>query len=561
MRSYISRLLQTSLLCHLILCVGGQGTVFAAKPVQLSQAQILEDLAQLDELVTENHPNPFVHSSEHSYAEQLRLVELQFENGGTPTEFYAATAPIIAALQDVHTRLLPSNQGTHQLPFHLVNAPNQNYLPVSPIAIRALPQDGHLLEINGWRVSTMLSEILDGVSGAQMKYREAYLDAHLVDYLNRYTSWGPSVDLTFCIPVSSPLLDSATANNPLSCDYNGRDGYLEYINIPTLPIENTFIELPNRGLSVLDIQGLSFEPSAQKTGRELMVVSCVDPILQPADIIMEVNGTPIQFNDIEPLNGSNEEIELLILRNKTQITVHLSEMPFPPRSPFDYEPISPDVMRLNIWRFEDQEAFKVLLDEMFERMRKRGQGQLVIDLRESEGAHSALINTFYAYVADAPMSPYSYREVRRNLALKKERPGLHFVLPMIFPWKVEGQSNVYRIPFKPKPPFERSRRFRGDIIVLTSVDTLSTAASFAAVLSDYDRALLIGEETGGAACPTGGVLSFTLKHTQLEGQVSRFIYGRPSGICREGGVEPNRAVDPVDALDTAVDILYLKRAD
>ena len=96
---------------------------------------------------------------------------------------------------------------------------------------------------------------------------------------------------------------------------------------------------------------------------------------------------------------------------------------------------------------------------------------------------------------------------------------------------------------------------------MTSVNTLSTAASFAAVLSDYDRALLVGEETGGAACPTGGVSSFSLQHTKLEGHVSRYIYGRPSGDCRDGGVQPHRVVSPEEALETAKDILYLKRAD
>ena len=545
----------------LLYCWAFANRAEAYVPPQLSKAELLSDLEQLDQVLQDNHPNLFEFTSAHDYSEQLRLAAVQFENGGTAIDFYNVVAPIVASIQDVHTRIVPSTQGQYQLPLRLLPDGASNYLPVSPIAIRALPTNAQLRAINGEALELIVSDMLKGVSGSQPSYRSAYLQKHMDDYLISYTNWGPAVDLTFCIPTTAPLLNSEQESNQKPCQYEGQSGYLEYINIPTLPIENRIVDLPYRGVRLLQLNGLPDSKGQRETAERFMVVSSAVSELQAEDIVLELNGHPFQESDMDVLNASDNVIELRISRNGRQEAIRLTEMPYPPLPAFDYEPISPEVMRLNIWRFEDQEAFRAMLEEMFRVMRKRGQGQLVIDLRESEGAHSALIKTFYAFVSEDKFRLYQYREQLRNADFRKERPGMYFILPLMRSWRVEGQRQVYRIPYRMEVPFERSIRFHGDIIILTSVNTLSAAASFAAVLSDHKRAVVIGEETGGAACPTGGVEPFMLEHTQLHGHVSRYTYARPNGDCRGGGVQPDRHVEPEDSLKTAVDILYLKRAD
>ena len=68
-------------------------------------------------------------------------------------------------------------------------------------------------------------------------------------------------------------------------------------------------------------------------------------------------------------------------------------------------------------------------------------------------------------------------------------------------------------------------KFQGNLFLLTSGRTFSSAADFTAVIKDYQFGTIIGEETGGLRQCFGDVLSFTMPGTGINFGVSfKYFY-------------------------------------
>jgi C-terminal processing protease CtpA/Prc len=72
---------------------------------------------------------------------------------------------------------------------------------------------------------------------------------------------------------------------------------------------------------------------------------------------------------------------------------------------------------------------------------------------------------------------------------------------------------------------------------------------FAAIMKDYQRAILVGEETGGLANPHGSNVAVTLPESKFRFTISTSRAYRPSGVFDNRGVIPDIAV-PFDDLST-----------
>ena len=91
-------------------------------------------------------------------------------------------------------------------------------------------------------------------------------------------------------------------------------------------------------------------------------------------------------------------------------------------------------------------------------------------------------------------------------------------------------------------------RFGGEVYVLTSQYTASSATDFAAVVKDFELGTLVGKETGGLPTDFGDYIVFNLTETNLELRVSYKYFVRPGGFDDGRGVLPDVEVPASQAL-------------
>lgn len=162
-----------------------------------------------------------------------------------------------------------------------------------------------------------------------------------------------------------------------------------------------------------------------------------------------------------------------------------------------------DIAILRIDRFypgEGDPDFYKFIDSAFLAIKKNAVSTLIIDLRNNEGGVEEYGGYLYSYLATAPFHYYKKIRVARNTASSVKQytwfpQGYEQALPMI-----RQKDGEYLWPMQEylaeKPAKENA--FGGKVLILINGSSFSVTAEFAAVAKTYDRALFIGEETGGA---------------------------------------------------------------
>lgn len=87
-------------------------------------------------------------------------------------------------------------------------------------------------------------------------------------------------------------------------------------------------------------------------------------------------------------------------------------------------------------------------------------------------------------------------------------------------------------------------RFKGNVYLLTSRLTFSSATLFAATVKDFGFGTIVGEETGGLPTLYGDCIYITLPNSGLGCSVSCKYFVRPSGIDDGRGVLPDYEIKP-----------------
>jgi hypothetical protein len=109
---------------------------------------------------------------------------------------------------------------------------------------------------------------------------------------------------------------------------------------------------------------------------------------------------------------------------------------------------------------------------------------------------------------------------------------------------------IYEIYTRPKQHFSKKHFYDGVVYLLTDRNSYSMSGMFAAIMKDYRRAIIVGEETGGLANPHGSNVALTLPHSKIALTVSTSRAYRPSGVFDHLGVQPDIYV-PYDKLTGA----------
>lgn len=176
--------------------------------------------------------------------------------------------------------------------------------------------------------------------------------------------------------------------------------------------------------------------------------------------------------------------------------------------------------------------YKKCLSDMFNEVKNKGIGNVCVDVRSNSGGASRVINEFLRYI-----NIDSYRNITCDVRL-----GI-FMLHAS-ERDAELENNRYE-----------DLVFNGNVYILTSTYSYSSAMDFAMFISDNHIGTVIGETPGNKANCYGDVLSFKLKNSDLLLRISFKKWYRIDKSNTDEFVEPNIKCKSEDALQTLIEHL------
>jgi len=157
---------------------------------------------------------------------------------------------------------------------------------------------------------------------------------------------------------------------------------------------------------------------------------------------------------------------------------------------------------LEVNTFGKHMKLRSFLRRSFKKLKQENIKHLVVDMRGNGGGSVTLSNLFTKYLAQQPfkIADTLYAITRKSRYRKHQKDYVWNRLFMIFLTR-KGKDGHYHFKmyenkyFKPK----ESRRFNGDVYILTGGNTFSAAVLFSKALKDQTNVTVVGEETGGGA--------------------------------------------------------------
>src|SRR3989338_8644900 len=137
-----------------------------------------------------------------------------------------------------------------------------------------------------------------------------------------------------------------------------------------------------------------------------------------------------------------------------------------------------------------KQHFKKEIHPIFEQILSSGVEHLIIDIRDNQGGNTINAKRVLAYLLDEPFVMIEGFNKLKNGELRK----------------ASGSNDGVQKPEK--------NVFGGKLVVLINGGSFSNSGIFASTLRKYERAVFVGEETGGSACTlSANALLFTLPNT------------------------------------------------
>lgn len=212
--------------------------------------------------------------------------------------------------------------------------------------------------------------------------------------------------------------------------------------------------------------------------------------------------------------------------------------------------------------FEDKPSFQRFADSTFSLLKEQKVDKLIIDLRSNLGGDSEIGDEFLQYFVQSDFNQYA-KVVTKYSRLQKERYQNNA--------NTDRNSSAYEVMMNKKNgsiEVEKyalikrknlSNRFDGQLFVLTSPFTFSSAADFTQAIHHYKLGKVVGQETGGLIVSFGDIITTHLPVTNMELTISHNLYynmGAKETDFR--GVIPDHQVEYRDALNFALNLMKLK---
>lgn len=195
-------------------------------------------------------------------------------------------------------------------------------------------------------------------------------------------------------------------------------------------------------------------------------------------------------------------------------------------APFVYYEIDEEksvaIFTLNSCKYNDE--YRACLKEMFTEMKEKQIGNVAVDLRANGGGDSRVADEFIRYLDVDTWNSGEY----------------------------EWRFGWFRIPFKNtivKNDRYDDLTFDGEVYILTSANSFSSAMLFPQYVKDNHMGTLIGEAPGNTPNSYGDVAMFKLPNSQLFMQLSTKEFFRVDRNNPSNLVEPDIPCESDDAMD------------
>ena len=196
------------------------------------------------------------------------------------------------------------------------------------------------------------------------------------------------------------------------------------------------------------------------------------------------------------------------------------------------------------------EKFKVFLETTFRTLQNENIENLIIDIRNNSGGNSRLGDELFQYISPKPFAQYGkvlvkYSEIQRR-------------------FYNEEITDIDRIEIYDEGLLEELRenplRYNGNVFLLISHYTFSSAADFSWAFKYFKMGTVIGEESGGLAVCFGDIIPMQLPNTKLHYTASfKKFYNYGATDKNIHGTLPDYIVKAEKALDFAIDFITKRR--
>ena len=185
---------------------------------------------------------------------------------------------------------------------------------------------------------------------------------------------------------------------------------------------------------------------------------------------------------------------------------------------------------LTLYSCEYNDEYKECLANMFREVKEKGIENVCVDLRGNGGGNSLVADEFIHY-----LDVDSYQT-----------------------WGQDWRLGLLMISSKGSTLTNKKYTdllFDGDVYVLTSTDSFSSAMDFAMLISDNNLGKIVGEPSGNKPRSYGDISVFKLKNSGLVMQVSTKKWYRVDESITDELIEPDIACDSEEALQVLVEYL------
>jgi len=201
--------------------------------------------------------------------------------------------------------------------------------------------------------------------------------------------------------------------------------------------------------------------------------------------------------------------------------------------------------------FGDFDKFKVFLDSTFQVIHKENIRNLIIDHRNNGGGNSRLGDELFQYISPTPFAQFG-KVIVKYSDIVKQFYKTAYNREVTSPNEIAiYNENADVIQLR-----ENSLRYKGNVYLLISHSTFSSAASFSWAFKYFKMGTVIGEESGGMAVCFGDVITQSLPNSGLFYGISHkkfYQYGATDDNIH--GTLPDHRVAREKALDFAIDLI------
>lgn len=204
-------------------------------------------------------------------------------------------------------------------------------------------------------------------------------------------------------------------------------------------------------------------------------------------------------------------------------------------------------------QFVQLDRFAKFLDSTFTRIKKLNLKNLIIDLRNNGGGNSELGDELFQYISKVPFKQFGETTIKTSKQKKEFYKSMYKTDDTCALGIVTMQSGEL-IKLR-----NNDLRFDGNVYVLQSHYTFSSAASFTWAFKHFGMGEIAGEESGGLAVCFGDIIIQKLPYSKFSYTVSHkkfYHYGATDDNIH--GTIPDYEVPAASAMNFTIELIQKK---